>query len=155
MEIQRFAEQYMCDAMRLANHFAKHYNAQISEGIGNAADFPFVPKQRDMLEEDVRFFRVEGDSFYGEIAFVTTDTPYSTLELKHRNKSLYRVIVGEQIAALREEKGMTLEEVAEMTGYRAYSLARIEEGRWDIDLPCLGHILDALGATIKLVKAEE
>ena len=155
MEIQRFAEQYMSDALRLADYFAKRYDAKISEGIGNAEDFPFVPKQRDMIDDDVRFIRVEGECFYGEIAFISTDTPLSSIELKHRNKTIYRVIVGEQLAAIREEKGISLEELAEKTGYRAHSLARIEEGRWDLDIHCLGQILDALGATIKIVRNDE
>ena len=155
MDIQRFAEQYMDDAMRLAKHFAVRYNAQISEGIGNADDFHFAPKQRALLEEDVRIFRVEGDDFYGEVAFVFTDEPKTSLDRKHRNNSIHKVIVGEQITSFREKRGLSLEEMAAKVGYTPHSLARIEEGRWDIDLKQLGLLLDALGARIELVDSNE
>ena len=154
MEIQRFAECYMCDALRLAQYLAKRDGAQISEGIGPADDFPFTPKDRSCLDSDARFFRVESETSYCEIGFVTMEEPESD-QTKHRNKSIFRVIIGDQIKSFREGMGMSLEELADKSCFRPHSLARIEEGRWDIDLAQLGRILDALGATLTIVKSEE
>ena len=65
------------------------------------------------------------------------------------------MIVGEQITSFREKRGLSLEEMAAKVGYTPHSLARIEEGRWDIDLKQLGLLLDALGARIELVDSNE
>ena len=154
MEIQRFAESYMCDALRLAQYFAKRDDGRISEGIGHTDDFPYTPIDRSRLDSDTRFFRVESDTSYYEIGFVTSEEPAPVTE-KNRNKSIHRVIVGSQIKAYRESLGLPLEEVASRSGFRPHSLARIEEGRWDMDIAQLGRILDAMGAMVSIVKSEE
>ena len=147
MEIQRFTEHFLADAIRLAQYFAEKHNGTISDGIGDACIFPFPPKEMANLT-DARFIRVEGERFFAEIAFVTSEEPKDD-ELKLRNRSLYRVLIGDEIRRVRKEKGMSLETLSERTGLRAASLARIEEGRWDMDIRQLGWILDALGVTLK------
>ena len=148
MEVQRFTEHYLADALRLASHFAERYNGTLSEGIGDAGIFPFPPKEIVNID-DARFVRVDGDGFNAEIAFVSSQEPKPG-DAKIRNRSLYRVLVGEEIRRVRMEKGMTLERLSELSGLRAHSLQRIEEGRWDMDIRQLGWILEALGVTIKL-----
>ena len=149
METLYYTEYYLVDALRLAEHFAEK-GGRITEGIGSADDFPKPPKTGEFAEPDVRFVRVELPDRTFAVAFVTEDDPPRS-ERKFRNKSLYRVLVGEQIRACRERRRMTLEEVAELSGFRAHSLERIEEGRWDIDIAQLGVILDALAAQLKVV----
>ena len=148
METKRFAEHFRCDAVRLALLLGGE-DASYSDGIGNAFDFPLVPKQREMIDEDVRFIRVEGKEYY-EVAYVLDSAP-TQKDAKYRNKSYHRVIVGREIHRVRTELGMPLSELAEKTNLREFSLARIEDGRWDIDIALLGVILDALGKEIKLV----
>ena len=142
MEIQRFHERYLCDAIRLASYLAEKYDASISEGIGDSSKFP-----GSFESEDVRFLRVsKGETLY-EIAFTTEETPD---HYKHRNKGIYRVMLGEEIHRVRMEKGMTLEDLSKKTDFKAHSLLWIEQGRYDIDVAQLGIILDALGVKITL-----
>lgn len=145
METQYFTEYYLVDALRLASHFAERYNGTITEGIGDAALFP--QQGKGFPSEDTRFIRVECKDRIYAVAFTSEEEP---TELKHRNKSLYRVLVGEEVRQAREKRGMSIEEVAEKSGFRPHSIGRIEEGRWDFDIPQLGLILDAMGATLKI-----
>ena len=60
-------------------------------------------------------------------------------------------MIGEEIRRVREEKGISLEELAGKTDFKVHSLLWIEQGRYDIDVTQLGIILDALGVKIKLI----
>ena len=143
MEIQRFHEKYLCDAIRLASYLADKYGAAISEGIGDSSKFP-----GNFDTDDIRFLRVEKGVTLYEIAYTTNETP---THFKHRNKGIHRVMIGEEIKRVREERGLTLEELSEQTDFKPHSLMWIEQGRYDIDVTQLGIILDALGAKIRLV----
>ena len=152
MEKRRFIEYYFCDALRLAQHLAERYGGTISEGIGDASNFPMPPKF-GFKSDDVRFLRVEG-KISAEVGFISQDVPPAEA-VKHRNKSLYRVLVGEELQRMRLEKGLTLDEVAEKSGFRSHSLGRVEEGRYDFDIAQLGTILDAMGAGIKIISLDQ
>ena len=143
MEVQRFHEKYLCDALRLATYLAEKNNATISEGIGDSSKFPGA-----FASDDVRFLRVSNGATLYEIAFSTEETPS---HYKHRNKGIHRVMIGEEIRRVREEKGMSLEELSQRTDFKAHSLLWIEQGRYDIDVTQLGIILDALEVKIKLI----
>ena len=106
----------MCDAIRLATYLAEKHHATLSEGLGDVSSFPFPPRELDQIEDDVRFVRVEGNGYYAEVAFVTSDAPVGGE--KFRNKSIHRVMLGEEIKRVRNEKGMTYTELARMTGIR-------------------------------------
>ena len=148
MEKRRFIEYYFCDALRLAQHLAEVHEGTISEGIGDSSLFP-VPPKFGFSSPDVRFLRVEGNQDF-EIGFVSQDNPPADA-IKHRNKSLYRVLVGEELRKARKEKGLSLKEVADKSGFRSHSLEMVEDGRYDFDIAQLGTILDAIGAKVKIV----
>ena len=143
MDTKRYAEHFRCDAQRLALLLGGD-NATYSDGIGSVADFPLVPKQREILDKDVRFIRVENGEEYYEIAYVLDAKP-TFKDTKYRNKSYHRVAIGKEIHRARMNAGMSLEELAEKTNLREHSLSRIEDGYWDLDISLLGVILDALG----------
>ena len=147
-DTKRYAEYFLCDAIRLAQYLGGE-GAAISDGIGNADDFPLIPTMREQIGDDVRFVRVEGNEYY-EVAFVSNKQPKPE-DTKIRNKSLYRVMIGREIKKARIERRMTLSDLAERTNLRDYSLLRIEEGRWDLDISLLGVILNALDKEIKIV----
>lgn len=145
MDIKRFSEYYLCDAIRLAQTLG----GEISDGIGNAWDFPLSPKAREIVGDDIRFLRVQGDDYY-EIGYISSEKPKPE-NLKLRNKSIHRVLVGREIRRARLDLGLSIEKLAQKTNLRPHSLERIEEGRWDIDIALLGIILDALGKEIKIL----
>lgn len=62
-----------------------------------------------------------------------------------------RVVIGQRIAELRKEQGMTQQQLADKCGILRPNIARIEAGRYGITLDVLSRIAQALGKTIDLV----
>ena len=64
--------------------------------------------------------------------------------MNHREK------IGQQIAQLRKEKGLTALQLSEMTGLDNSNIGKIERGRYNTGIDILGKIADALDVDIKL-----
>ena len=62
--------------------------------------------------------------------------------------------IGVRIASLREEKGLTPEQLAEQAGLFVGELIRLENGRNNIKLTDLISVANALGASIELLNKE-
>jgi transcriptional regulator with XRE-family HTH domain len=60
--------------------------------------------------------------------------------------------IGQRIAALRKERGLSQQELAEMTGLKQQSVARIETGRFSTGIDILGNIADALGGSVEIIE---
>ena len=60
--------------------------------------------------------------------------------------------IGNRIAQLRKEKGITQEQLAEMTGLRQPNIARIELGKYSIGFDILQTIAEALGCDVDLIE---
>ncbi len=60
--------------------------------------------------------------------------------------------IGKRIAELRNEKGLTQEQLAELSGVGRSHLVRIENGYYSVQLDILTKIGDALGVKIDFVK---
>ena len=62
-----------------------------------------------------------------------------------------RQIIGQRIAQLRAEAGMSQARLAELTGMAQPHIARIEAGRYSVGIDILGKIAAALGKRVDLV----
>lgn len=67
------------------------------------------------------------------------------------NKEQERLRMGERIATLRKEKGMTQQDLADVTGLLRNHISRIEQGRYSVGFDTLQSIADALDADIRIV----
>lgn len=67
------------------------------------------------------------------------------------NKEQERQRMGERIATLRKEKGMTQQNLADVTGLLRNHISRIEQGRYSVGFDTLQAIADALDADIRIV----
>lgn len=65
-----------------------------------------------------------------------------------------RLKIGQRIAELRKEAGLSQRDLAERTGFNPSNIARIETGRYSVGLDVLSKIASALGASVELVKNE-
>ena len=74
------------------------------------------------------------------------------MEEERRNQ--IRKKVGQQIADLRNQAGLTVEELAEKAGFSKGNINSIEHGKYNVNLNILGAVCDALNAEIILVKKE-
>lgn len=68
------------------------------------------------------------------------------------SKTQERIRMGQRIAALRKEKGMTQRALAEATGILAPHIARIEKGNHSVGFDTLQTIAAALGGNIDIVQ---
>lgn len=58
--------------------------------------------------------------------------------------------VGQMIARLREDKGMTQQELSDAAEIDRANLSKIENGRYNVSIDILGKILFALSAEIEI-----
>lgn len=63
-----------------------------------------------------------------------------------------RLRIGERIAELREERGLTQRQLAAITGYNLSNIAKIEKGRYSVGFDILSKIADTLGCEIELIE---
>ena len=59
--------------------------------------------------------------------------------------------IGQRIATLRKEKGMTQQDLADVTGLLRNHISRIEQGRYSVGFDTLQAIAEALGGTIDII----
>lgn len=62
----------------------------------------------------------------------------------------HREQIGQRIAQLRKEKGLTILELSEITGLDNSNIGKIEKGKYNVGIDILGRIADALGVEIKI-----
>ena len=64
----------------------------------------------------------------------------------------FRKYIGCKITKLRKEKGLTQEQLSQMTGLDRANIAKIENGRYNTGIDIIGKICDALGCRIDIVE---
>lgn len=67
----------------------------------------------------------------------------------------HRLRVGQQLAAIRKEKNLTAEEMAERLGTCFQTIYKIEGGKWSVGLDILERYANALGAEVYIRKVAE
>lgn len=63
-----------------------------------------------------------------------------------------RVVIGQRIAELRKEQGMTQAQLAEAAGLKQSNVSRIEAGKYATTLDILANITQALGCKVDIIK---
>lgn len=67
-------------------------------------------------------------------------------------KNLNRLRIGQKIAALRKEKGLTVRQLADLCGVSAQNITKIEHGRYNVSIDILGKICEALVSKFEIVE---
>jgi transcriptional regulator with XRE-family HTH domain len=67
------------------------------------------------------------------------------------NKEEERQRIGQRIADLRKQKGMTQQDLADITGNQRNHISRIESGKYSVGFDTLQTIAEALDADIRIV----
>ena len=62
-----------------------------------------------------------------------------------------RLRIGQRIAELRKERGLTQTQLAERCGLQQAHIARIEAGRYSVGLDTLAQIADVMGMKIDFI----
>lgn len=66
-----------------------------------------------------------------------------------------RESIGKQIAAIRKKKGLSLRQLAELTGLNHSNIGKIELGKYSVGVDILGKICDALGCELRITEKED
>jgi len=67
------------------------------------------------------------------------------------NKEQERERIGQRIADLRKEKGMTQQGLADIVGMQRNHISRIEAGKYSVGFDTLQAIAEALGMTVDII----
>jgi len=59
--------------------------------------------------------------------------------------------IGQRIGDLRKAKGMTQQDIADMTGLQRNHISRIESGKYSVGFDTLQSIAEAIGGTIDII----
>jgi DNA-binding XRE family transcriptional regulator len=59
--------------------------------------------------------------------------------------------IGQRIAELRKEKGLTQQDIADRTGIQRNHISRIEAGKYSVGFDTLQSIAEALGGRIDII----
>lgn len=63
--------------------------------------------------------------------------------------------IGQQIAQLRQARGYSMRELADMSGVNFANIYKIENGKYNVSIDILGKICDALGCRIDIMEEEQ
>lgn len=61
-----------------------------------------------------------------------------------------REYIGRRIAEIRQEKGLSIRQLADMSGVNFANIYKIENGKYNVSIDILGKICNALGVEIKI-----
>ena len=63
-----------------------------------------------------------------------------------------REYIGKRIAEIRQAKGLSIRQLAELCGVSAQNITKIEHGRYNVSVDILGKICEALNCRIEIVE---
>ena len=144
--MQRFTEIYYDDALRFAQYIQATEGGDIELVREDSVCFPMPAKNR-VFGDMVDCLKIRNI----EIAFLES-RKNPNADKKHKNRSLYRYIIGQRIREIRELNGMSLEDLSAKTDIQANNLRNIESGRLSINTDMLCLIANALDAHVSIVR---
>nr|DAM13438.1 MAG TPA: helix-turn-helix domain protein [Caudoviricetes sp.] len=144
--MQRFTEIYYDDALRFAQYIQATEGGDIELVREDSVGFPMPAKNR-VFGDMVDCLKIRNI----EIAFLES-RKNPNADKKHKNRSLYRYIIGQRIREIRELNGMSLEDLSAKTDIQANNLRNIESGRLSINTDMLCLIANALDAHVSIVR---
>lgn len=63
--------------------------------------------------------------------------------------------IGRQIAAIRKKRGLTQEQLAELSGLNRVNITKVENGRYNVSIDILHKICKVLGAQLSINSEDE
>ena len=64
-----------------------------------------------------------------------------------------REYIGKRVAEIRQAKGLSIRQLADLCGVSAQNITKIEHGRYNVSIDILGKICEALGCRVDIVTA--
>ena len=70
-------------------------------------------------------------------------------------KSLNRLRIGQKIAELRQERGLSVRQLGEMSGVSYQNITKIEHGKYNVSIDLLTKVLNVLDSQIEITQIEK
>lgn len=70
-------------------------------------------------------------------------------------KNLNRLRIGQKIAELRQEKGLTVRQLGEMSGVSYQNITKIEHGKYNVSIDLLTKVLNVLDSKLEIIPIEK
>ena len=67
----------------------------------------------------------------------------------------HREYIGKRVAEIRQAKGLSIRQLAELCGVTAQNITKIEHGKYNVSVDILGKICNALGCKIEIIGKED
>lgn len=67
----------------------------------------------------------------------------------------HREYIGKRVAEIRQTKGLSIRQLAELSGVNFANIHKIENGKYNVSIDILGKICGVLGCRIEIVGKEE
>lgn len=64
---------------------------------------------------------------------------------------LVRIRIGREVRALRESKGLTTEQLAELSGVARSTITKIELGKWSAGIDLIERIIHPMGGKLSII----
>ena len=100
------------------------------------------------------YFNSSDKHLYNELNRFLIQYRFESLFSFRRDHIQHRVIMGERIRTLREQKSLDVESLAQRANIQPNTLKRIEAGRLSVDLDVLAQIAQGLGMKLDFVELE-
>jgi transcriptional regulator with XRE-family HTH domain len=65
-----------------------------------------------------------------------------------------RVLIGAQLRTARERCGLTIRQVADLTGYNHSNICKIEQGKYAVSVDIAGKIARVLGYRLEIIPGD-
>lgn len=66
-----------------------------------------------------------------------------------------RLRIGQKIAELRQEKGLTVRQLGEMSGVSYQNITKIEHGKYNVSIDLLTKVLNVLDSQLEIIPIEK
>ena len=70
-------------------------------------------------------------------------------------KNFNRLRIGQKIAELRQEKGLTVRQLGEMSGVSYQNITKIEHGKYNVSIDLLTKVLNVLYSKLEIIPIEK
>jgi transcriptional regulator with XRE-family HTH domain len=65
-----------------------------------------------------------------------------------------RIEIGARLREAREQNGLTIRQLADLTGYHYSNICRIEQGKYAVSVDIAGHIAKCLGYRLAILPGD-
>lgn len=146
--LEFYSEVFLSDAMRLCQYIAGEDGAISVESLADTSDFPDFPDGIEKPSQGNMVVVTKGGEVVAQCLYKFLKDDDGTL--KKRDRWLSRLMFGDEFRRAREEKGMSIGDVARLTGYRPHAIEMIERGRYELRLEPMYRLASAVGCIISL-----